>query len=293
MSFLGHWDTFHSARSRCRMTATSITTLPLEDGDFVKLVYFSTPVANKIVLILPGMAGNANSPVVQSCCVYWVARGYCPVVLEFRNCSAVVNKTKKFYNAGSVSDLNVAVRHLSEHHSSPLSRIIGFSLGAINLVHWAAEYSRERHRVEAIDCFSIAPSLLDIAERANMGINRIYQAKMLDVHRKMLIRRTELLLNVPVTRLARINTMLEFDELITVPMNGFLSLQHYYDSCSAEQYLDSIEIPCRIFNAKNDPLIPLADDFPNRFQNSYLSVYFRPRGGHLGRLNSFHHFYSN
>jgi predicted alpha/beta-fold hydrolase len=78
-------------------------------------------------------------------------------------------------------------------------------------------------------------------------------------------------------------TIVDFDNVITAPRNGWRDAAHYYAVNSAIRYLDSVRVPLLVIHAQDDPMIPLspyrAVDW-NALPTTQLIL--TQRGGHVG-----------
>jgi predicted alpha/beta-fold hydrolase len=81
--------------------------------------------------------------------------------------------------------------------------------------------------------------------------------------------------------LARVRSMLEFDQEYTAPRNGFDGAQDYYRRASAGPLIPAIRIPGLVVHAIDDPFIP-ADPFFSVEFPSQIRLEVASRGGHLG-----------
>lgn len=83
-----------------------------------------------------------------------------------------------------------------------------------------------------------------------------------------------------------IRSVIEMDDRITAPHNGFESAAHYYRTQSANQFLDRIRVPALFITAKDDTFIPFRMyDHPAFRQNPCLQLFATEHGGHLGFLS--------
>ena len=61
-----------------------------------------------------------------------------------------------------------------------------------------------------------------------------------------------------ISGLERINSLFEFDDLITAADAGYKSAQDYYAGASSKPLLNKIKVPALIITAEKDPLVPFA-----------------------------------
>ena len=85
------------------------------------------------------------------------------------------------------------------------------------------------------------------------------------------------------SRLESVRTILEFDEHIVAPRNGFADAKDYYDQNHARQLLGEIRLPTLLMHALDDPWIParMYTDY-EWAKNPHLEVLLPRGGGHVG-----------
>lgn len=265
-------------------TDREIVNLP--DQDFVVLHYPAPLQANKTILLIPGMASNRNAPVILAAVRELLANGYTPVVVELRNCSDIPGKSAGYFNAGSTADVDVVIRYLCNKIGAPLRGVIGFSLGGIVMSQWAAKNDLAQHFIHQLHCISVPLDLGLTAKIVNEGFSRLYQKVVLSRYRRLLKRRHDAATVSIANKLDRIKSMIDFDEQITVPLNGYQCLEQYYTENSALQFLKEVRIPCRLTNSINDPLIPYNRLYRQLGAQPTFELDLLPGGGHLGLFHA-------
>ena len=78
-------------------------------------------------------------------------------------------------------------------------------------------------------------------------------------------------------------SILEFDELVVAPRNGFDGAAAYYAACHARQFLGAIRVPTLVVHAQDDPWIP-ADAYTSFDWSTAPALVpgLAPSGGHVG-----------
>ena len=84
-------------------------------------------------------------------------------------------------------------------------------------------------------------------------------------------------------RIAGLRTILEFDEQIVAPRNGYSGAADYYAQNHARPFLADISLPTLLIQARNDPWIP-AETYTSYpwSKNPHLRALLPRGGGHLG-----------
>jgi predicted alpha/beta-fold hydrolase len=221
-----------------------------------------------LALLIHGIGGSNQSAYIRISTVHLLRAGYPVLRLNLRGAGG--RRTKQFYHAGRTEDLKRVIGSLDGNVAANGVVPIGFSLGGNLLLKYLAECGA---MVPVMAAISIsAPIDLDATQRRiHMARNRIYHREI--VKWVLTERRGEL----P----REIRTMLEFDERIVAPANGFKDARDYYRHCSAGPLLGAIRRPTLLIHAGDDPWIPAAsyrDIAPNPNVISLI-----PRsGGHVG-----------
>ena len=83
--------------------------------------------------------------------------------------------------------------------------------------------------------------------------------------------------------LPKIRTIIDFDNYYTAPLFGFGTAANYFRTQSSNQFLERIQIPTLLVQAKDDPLFPSPIyDHPAFSQNPHLRLIAAEHGGHVG-----------
>ena len=76
-------------------------------------------------------------------------------------------------------------------------------------------------------------------------------------------------------------TIYELDDVVTAPLSGFDSADHYYESASSKRILQQITRPSLILTAEDDPLVPV-EMFDGLAFHPAIKLHVAPHGGHMG-----------
>ncbi len=141
-------------------------------------------------------------------------------------------------------------------------------------------------RIKAAVAISVPFDLAHSSRHINRGFSRIYQRHFI----RSLKRKTAAKLErfpdlIPREQLAQIQTMYDFDEVLTGPLHGFTGADDYYSRSSSLGWLNQISIPTLLFSAVDDPFMPpeVLDEVRSvARQNPALEIDFPLHGGHVG-----------
>ncbi len=233
----------------------------LKDGDFVETVWQKRGLkdGNPIVVLFHGLAGSIDSPYIIGLMNALKSQNYASVLMHFRGCGEKENLLPRAYHSGDTGDAKEFINYLKkEYPSSPLYGV-GFSIGGNMLLKLLGEW-REKSLLDLAVSIS-APMRLDIsADTIERGFARVYQSYLLKPLNQMLLNKykkfnMETILGIDKSRVKKIKTIREFDELYTSKIHKFKSSEEYYTKCSAKQFLKDIRTPTLIIHALDDPFM--------------------------------------
>jgi len=259
--------------------------LDLDDGDFLDLVWDADNYKDHtkaIVIILHGMGGSIHSSYALSLMQSISLSGCRPLFMHFRGASGEPNRFARSYHAGETADLAFVIRYLQSTNPAPAISAVGISLGGNVLLKYLGEtglHSPLKSAVTISNPFNLA----ETSKHIGSGLARLYQRYLLHHLRKQVEPKLSLP-GFPISAkdLRRIKSLREFDELLTAPLHGFASADHYYEASSSLRFLKSIERPCLIIYADDDPLMP-PGLIPHTSQLSpHIQLELTKGGGHVG-----------
>ena len=261
--------------------------LELPDGDFIDLDW-TVPATRSgpIAFILHGLEGSSQSHYAVGILIALQKAGLQGLVINFRGCSGESNRFLKSYHAGETQDIQYTVEQLLRRYPSRELIGIGYSLGGNALLKWLSETGAENALVAAV-AVSVPFDLLQAAFRLERGVSRIYQHYLLD-KLKQSAQRKQSRPGFPLDsiQLRRLNSLREFDNLLTAPLHGFDGVYDYYKRCSSRRSLKNIVVPTLILHARDDPfmsetVIPSHEELAES-----ITLEISNRGGHVGFVAS-------
>jgi len=270
---------------RKQKLVTHSETLELPDGDFIDLAWTEPPEKNNtrpIIVLLHGLEGSKNSHYAKGMLNAIKNRGWIAVLMHFRGCSGKPNRQASSYHSGDIRDISYLTECLISRYQQCVFSILGFSLGGNVLTQYLAKVPNNPYRSAAVIC---AP--LDLAScsiRINQGFSRLYQKYLLQMLKDSTLEKiaTKVINNIKTKQLNKINTIHDFDEHVTAPLNGFESAQHYYQQTSGKQVIDNIKQPCLFIHAADDPFLSHHHALPQQKLPEHLTFEVSSHGGHVG-----------
>ena len=249
----------------------------LLDGDFVDLDWageeFTKQDNPRIVLILHGLCGSSSSNYVLGLQRQLLNQGVASVAMNFRGCSGEPNRLLRAYHSGETSDMNEVFQNLVIRFPTASFASVGYSLGANAMLKWLGEMGSSSPLAAAVAVSS--PYDLGLSTvRISRGVSDLYQRHLVKglvgyVESKLVYyqRQNEWDKYHELRGLGSLvaaKTFVDFDDLITAPLFGYDSAEHYYEQCSSLPFLAEIKTPSLLIHAMDDPFvhpeaIPTAD----------------------------------
>lgn len=265
----------------------------LPDGDTIVLI--ETPPAiekstssnsddvNRIVLLVHGLTGSQDSSYMQRGACYLSQAGFRVFRMNLRGCGAGFHLAQKLYHSGRSEDIYYVNQWLSTHYPlSPIS-LVGFSLGANLVLKLAGELGRNLYPAFNLDSFVAVSPPLNLATAVKLLLhkkNHFFNAYFTKRLIKDINEKRHFISTLPKLNSNQIKSVLDFDEYITAPQNGFKNAKDYYEQSSSGPYVRDIKMPTLILHAKDDPFIGNAD-FYQIPKKSNIDLLMTSFGGHV------------
>lgn len=248
----------------------------LEDNDRLACEIATPPswqTTQKTVLMIHGLGGSHESNYMIRLSRKLYNNGIRTIRINLRGCGSGEGLARKSYHAGVSNDILQVIRKV--HEKTPISPLIliGFSLGGNIVLKLAGEQGAAINDLVS-QTIAICPPI-DLArtyKRLCCSINQLYHRHYL---RYIRIQARHLLQG------KKIDSIHDFDIAVTVPQWGFSNAEEYYKTCSSLPLIPSIEHPCSILFAADDPFIEYRD-ITNCTLPPSVKVYVSNRGGHMG-----------
>jgi predicted alpha/beta-fold hydrolase len=161
--------------------------------------------------------------------------------------------------------------------------LVGFSLGGNLTLKYLGEQSSQLYtNVKRAVTFSVPINLHTSCIEISKPSNWVYNKRFLTSLKEKVFKKAKSFPNINIEPLSSITRLIEFDNLYTAPIHGFIDAVDYYKQCSAIRFIEYIERPTLIVSALNDPFLS-TDCYPHHLHNHpYLKFEYPKRGGHVG-----------
>lgn len=252
-------------------------------GDFLD-VDLSLIGSDELVIISHGLEGSSDSQYIKGMTKHFNLNGKDVLAWNMRSCSGELNTQPGFYHAGMTDDLDLMVQYGLKQSYKKIY-LVGFSLGAnLTALYLGQRASQLPSSISSAAIFSAPCDLGKSAEKISRRRYRFYLESFLITMRQKIKDKSKVMdLGVSLEGIDRIKSFQEFDDRFTGPLHGFKDGNHYYKEVSCKPWLEKINIPTLIVNAKDDPFLtkecfPIEEAHRNR--NIFLEI---PKtGGHVG-----------
>ncbi len=263
-------------------------TLELPDQDFLEWFWlrdtYEAPAEAPTILILHGLEGCARSNYVQDLMRQLGSLGWRVVVMQYRNCGEKPNRLAQSYHATRWQELDWTVENLRGRFPGAPIGVVGFSIGGSILLNWLGQ--NEIKHIATACAISVPYKLAPCADRLNQGFSKIYQTYLMGRLKRSAMRKWDLMKDAlglsDLSQINKLNTLWEFDDLLTAPLHGFKNVHDYYEKASCHQYLRGVQVPTLLVHALDDPfmvpeVVPQASELSGLIQTAFVPV-----GGHVG-----------
>jgi uncharacterized protein len=242
------------------------------------------PVAQ--LILIHGLEGSSAAGYARSLAQAALEAGCAAHRFNMRSCGGTEHLSgRTLYHSGQTSDLLSVIRQLPQ--SAPIF-LAGFSLGGNVALKLAGELGESaRDIIAGITATSVPIDLAACVKQLDKPSNIIYARRFVSRLKERVRAKERLTPGLfDLGALPRIRTIYDFDDRFTAQAFGFGSADNYYATQSSNQFLERIQVPALVVQAKDDPLIPFAVyDHPAFSQNPHLRLLATEHGGHLGFIS--------
>jgi predicted alpha/beta-fold hydrolase len=238
------------------------------------------------VIILHGLEGSSTSQyVVGNANKMWRA-GFNVVRMNMRNCGGTEKLSPTLYHSGLSGDVGAVMTAMASRHGLPAFALCGYSMGGNLVLKLAGELGGSSPLLKAVTTVSPALDLGPSADALHRLQNRIYEIRFLRGLSARYRRKAELFPDIyDPARANGLRSLIEFDDRITAPYNGFAGAADYYYRAAAARVLSQIAVPTLILHALDDPFVRVtAESRAQILANPNITLIEPEHGGHCAFL---------
>ncbi|UCF37187.1 MAG: alpha/beta fold hydrolase [Acidobacteriota bacterium] len=282
----GHLQTVIGARQRRTFDwgwkSIRQENLKLRDDSTVQVKYAAVKTSAPTVVVIHGMAGSSESAYMLGLSKKAYVRGWNSILLDLYNHNPDRVRPKVFH-AGCSDEVAEILELVSNRYTLQSFFLVGLWMGGNILLKLLGELGAEA--AGRIVGGAVISPLVDLTESwpvFDHWSNWLYKNYYLGRLRRLTLQNPGSVENwVDLDHLARVRTIREFDEVVTVPLGGFSTVDEYYRKASSAPLLDRIAVPTLIIHSQDDPLLPSRPLVEKASGNPNLCLHLTPRGGHV------------
>jgi predicted alpha/beta-fold hydrolase len=199
-----------------------------------------------ILMIIHTLAGGTREPCSNNLCHAARRSGFRAFVFNNRGCSGVDFKSRRFYNALRIDDIQAVIEHVRRQYNPRWFFLHGFSLGA----YMSIRYGVFDGGVDAISCASHTYNGI-VANRCLLKFvqKRLYLPVMMEKLIRLL--RKNPFVSHPAALKAK--TLDEYDREYTQYEENIPDISDYYREVSIHHNIPKLKTKTLLLGADNDP----------------------------------------
>jgi predicted alpha/beta-fold hydrolase len=235
------------------------------------------------LILLHGLNASSDAHYMKGVATKAFARGLNVVRLNQRNCGNTEHLSAGLFHSGLTADAKIVIHELASVDGIARVGVAGYSLGGNLALKLAGEYGA--HPPAALRAVAAVSPILEISECVHAlerAGNFLYQWNFVrDLKRRMRRKGRCWPGRFDLTKLSRIRTVRQFDDVYTAPHFGFRDAEDYYHRASAMRVVDRIRVPALIISAEDDPFVPTRPfRDPVLTGNACITLKLSRHGGH-------------
>lgn len=258
-------------------------TINTPDDDFLELDWYEKN-SSTLAIISHGLEGSSDRAYMKGMAKIFNDHNYDAVCWNYRGCGSRINNKPILYHSGATYDLATVIEHAINLGYEKII-LIGFSLGGNITLKYSGEQGTDIPRqIKCIIAFSVPLDLSAGCRQISEPSNWLYANRFLkNLKAKIRLKHKQFPDKISLNGLENVRDLRTFDNLYTGPLHGFADANEYYSKCSSIKFLDTINIPTLIVNAKNDPFLP-DECYPYDIIAHIENITFETpeHGGHVG-----------
>ncbi len=252
-----------------------------------QLMLFELPAKNSVqpgVLLAHGMGGCSESAYIRRISQKLFNKGFHVFQMNQRGSGPGIGLCNRLWNGGSSDDFASTIKFLARLYPNKPFFLIGFSLSGNILL----KYLGEKRSVPPNIYSGLAVNPPVDLEAASLAISKGPFANIFNsYYLKLMHRQADAMVQCfPETYYpsGKAKTIYEFDIEYTAPAAGYKTVLDYYQTCSANQFLNNISIPTTILCSIDDPFVP-PQSFEKMPRSLNINLIQPEFGGHMGYIS--------
>jgi uncharacterized protein len=282
--FGGHLQTvrYRVVKPRFDLGTARELLVPMSDGDQL-VVHLHAPAAvqpRPLVALVHGLGGSAESEYVRATAFGLLRDGFTVARIDLRGAGRSGELSRGTYHAGRTDDLRAVLRRLADEAAEVAP--VGFSLGG-NLTLKLLGEPLQGVPVPAGVAVSAPLDLALGSEHLRRTMFGAYESYLMAKMRADSTRASASVTDVDRASIAKLRTIVDFDDAVTAPRHGWKDAAEYYAVNSSLAFLPAIASPTLVIHSIDDPMIP-AEPYRALRWDALPSITreITAHGGHVG-----------
>jgi hypothetical protein len=256
--------------------------VPVSDGDQLVVHLHAPDIAQPgpLVALVHGLGGSAESDYIRATTFGLRRDGFTVARIDLRGAGRSGELSRGTYHAGRTDDLRAVLRRLADEAAEVVP--VGFSLGG-NLTLKLLGEPLEGVPVVAGVAVSAPLDLALGSEHLNKTMFGAYESYLMAKMRADSTRASASVTDVDRASIAKLRTILDFDNVVTAPQHGWKDAAEYYAVNSSLAFLPQIALPTLVIHSIDDPMIPAEPYRALRWEAlPSITRQITAHGGHVG-----------
>ncbi|MBL7816758.1 MAG: alpha/beta fold hydrolase [Saprospiraceae bacterium] len=251
------------------------------DNDFLDIDWLDTK-SRKLVVLTHGLEGDSQRPYIRGMAHIFSKNNWDVLAWNCRSCSGEMNRAFRLYNHGEIGDIETVLNYALNKKNYDEVILIGFSMGGnISLKFAAVKHPPSVKKVIAFSApleMRTSTAILDYPSRY---IYKAYFQKGILPKVKMKAQMFPERLSLQEVEAAK--SWEAQQHLFFVRINGYKSIDDFYEKGSAINFIPDLKIPALIVQAQNDPMLtPECSPVELAKNHKFIHLEIPKIGGHCG-----------
>ena len=279
--FNGHLQTIAASFRKIAGITYERERILTPDDDFLDLDWIDNK-GKKLLVLTHGLEGDSSRPYIKGMAKLFSAHGYDILAWNCRSCSGELNRQFRMYNHGDVDDIDLVVETALKRKNYEDVTLIGFSMGGNISLKYAAVKSPPS--VKKVIAFSAPLEMRTSTMILDTPSNWLYKNRFQSMLMPKIVQKALLFpdkINMAVVKKAK--DWLQELETFFCTINGYTSLDDFFEKGSALNFIPDLKIPSLIVQAQNDPIsTPECTPIDLARKHKFIHLEAPANGGHCG-----------
>lgn len=278
--FNGHLQTIVPAFRKVKGMTFRRERISTPDNDFLDLDWIENN-SNRLVVLTHGFEGNSLRPYMLGMAKIFSQNKWDVLSWNCRSCSGEINLAFKMYNHGNIDDIERVINHAVSVKKYEEIVLVGFSMGGNITLKYAS--LKAHPSVKKAIAFSapldMKSSTILLGEKHNWLYRLNFEKKLQPKLEKKIVQYPDKLSKQDISHKDWEKQL----QTYFCKINGYESLDTFYEIGSALNFIPQLKIPALIVQAVNDPLLtPECIPYELAANHEYIYLEAPQYGGHCG-----------